>query len=75
MVLFCEEKACLLESLAVESVGVFEDLTHTLHAYMLSKDLFALLLEGVHIEAVGELITKVERLVKAINGILTERSS
>ena len=57
MVLFREEKACLFESLAVECVGVFEDLAHAFHADVLRKDLLALLLEGVHVEAIGKLIT------------------
>ena len=58
MVLFREEKACLFEPLAVECVGVFEDLAHAFHADVLRKDLLAFLLEGVHIEAVGKLITR-----------------
>ena len=57
MVLLGEEKTRLFESLAVECVGVFEDLAHAFHADVLRKDLLALLLEGVHVEAIGKLIT------------------
>lgn len=58
MVLLGEEKTRLFESLAVECVGIFEDLAHAFHADVLRKDLLAFLLEGVHIEAIGKLITR-----------------
>lgn len=60
MVLFREEEAGLFEALAIERVCVLEDLAHAFHADVLRKDLFALLLEGRHIEAIGELYTKSE---------------
>ena len=54
MVLFGEEEAGLLEALAVEGVGVLEDLAHALNGDVLGEDLLAPLLEGRHVEAVGE---------------------
>ena len=59
MVLLREQEAGLLQSLAVEGVGVFEDLAHALDADVLRKDLFALLLEGRHVEAIGKLYKEI----------------
>ena len=55
VVLFCEEKACVFEALAVECVGELEDVADVFHTDQLSKYLLALLLEGVYSESVGQL--------------------
>ena len=54
VVLFSEEEAGLLEALAVEGVGVLEDLAHALNGDVLGEDLLAPLLERGHVEAVSE---------------------
>ena len=55
MVLLCEEQACLLQALAVESVRILEDLAHALNADVLGQYLFTSLLKWWHIESVRKL--------------------
>lgn len=56
MILFCEEQAGLLEPVAVEIVGVLEDLADGLNVDVLGENVLTLSLDGLNVVAVGELI-------------------
>lgn len=54
MVLFCEQQASVLKTLAVKRIGVLEDLANTVDSDVLSKDLLTLLFERRHVETIGQ---------------------
>ena len=55
MVFFCEEQTGFLKSVAVEIVGVLEDLAHRIHRDVLSKDVLALSLHRLDVVSVSQL--------------------
>jgi len=54
VVLFCEQQASVLKTLAVKRIGVLEDLANTVDSDVLSKDLLTLLFERRHVETIGQ---------------------
>jgi hypothetical protein len=55
VVLLREQQARLLESLAVEVVGIFEDLAHRIHIDVLGKDVFTFAFDRLNVVSVCEL--------------------
>ncbi len=55
VVFFGEQKACVLEPLAVECISVLEDIAHVLNRYTLRKYMLALPLNRLHTESVRQL--------------------
>lgn len=55
MVLLREQQARLLESLAVEVVGIFEDLAHRIHIDVLGEDVFTFAFDRLNVVSVCEL--------------------
>lgn len=72
MVLFCEQQASVLKTLAVKRIGVLEDLANTVDSDVLSKDLLTLLFERRHVETIGQLIVNEKGVNKGVGGTYRE---